>query len=67
MKLSSDDTHPLENALLPRTNHVAPLDYRITWLLHYRYMIARILRIHIYCIKLILNTNIDIEPVYIES
>lgn len=43
MKLSTDPTHSLEEALHPRTNHVAPLDYRITWLLHY--MIARILRI----------------------
>ncbi|PKY39960.1 hypothetical protein RhiirA4_394075 [Rhizophagus irregularis] len=43
MKLSTDPTHSLEEALHPRTNHVAPLDYRITWLLHY--MIARILNI----------------------
>ncbi|RIA97057.1 nuclear protein 96-domain-containing protein [Glomus cerebriforme] len=43
MKLSTDPTHPLGDALHPRTNHIAPLDYRVTWLLHY--MIARILRI----------------------
>jgi nuclear pore complex protein Nup98-Nup96 len=43
MKLSTDPTHSLEESLHPRTNHVAPLDYRITWLLHY--MIARIYKI----------------------
>ncbi|CAG8670527.1 15681_t:CDS:1 [Funneliformis caledonium] len=43
MKLSTDSTYSLEDALLPRSNHVAPLDYRVTWLLHY--MIARVFHI----------------------
>ncbi|GES92632.1 nuclear pore complex protein Nup98-Nup96-like [Rhizophagus clarus] len=56
MKLSTDPTHSLEEALHPRTNQVAPLDYRITWLLHY--MIARIL-----CIRDFSDSEVMVDQI----
>ncbi|CAG8770860.1 13156_t:CDS:2, partial [Acaulospora morrowiae] len=43
LKLSVDSTHPLDDAILPRSITPSPLDYRVTWLLHI--MLARTLRI----------------------